>query len=101
MRQENVELLHQGIAAWNRRDLDGRLETTDPEIRWYPGMVRVDGGAYQGHDGMRRFWSDGCASFDELVLNIEEVRDTGDMVIGLGRMRARSKGGARSIRSTA
>ena len=46
MSEENVEVLHQGIAAWNRRDLDGWLETTDPEIQWYPGMVRVDGGAY-------------------------------------------------------
>ena len=57
-------------------------------------MVRVDGGAYQGHDGMRRFWSDAYASFDELVPKIEEVRDLGEVVVGLGRLRARSKEGA-------
>ena len=94
MSEENVEVLHQGIAASNRRDLDGWLETTDPEIQWYPGMVRVDGGAYQGHDGLRRFWADAYASFDELVPNIEEVRDLGEVVVGLGRLRARSKEGA-------
>ena len=30
-RRENVELLHKGVAAWNRRDLDGYLELMDPD----------------------------------------------------------------------
>ena len=93
MSEENVELLHQLTAAWNRRDLDGYLALMDPEIDLYPGAVRVEGGAYQGHEGIRRFWADVYASWDELVGNIEEVRDLGDVIVGLGRVRGRSKGG--------
>ena len=58
MSEENVELLHQLTAAWNRRDLDGYLALMDPEIDLYPGAVRVEGGAYQGHEGIIRFWAD-------------------------------------------
>jgi ketosteroid isomerase-like protein len=93
MSEETVELLHQGVAAWNRRDLDGYLELADPEIEWYSGATRVEGGAFRGREGMRRFWTDTYAVYDELVTSIEEVREAGDMVVGLGRLRGRSKGG--------
>ena len=93
MLQENVELLHQGVAAWNRRDLDGYVELADPEIEWYSGATRVEGGAYRGREGMRRFWTDAYAVYDELVTSIEGVRDLGEVVVGLGRLRGRSKGG--------
>jgi ketosteroid isomerase-like protein len=42
---------------------------------------------------MRRFWNDTYAVYDELVTSIEEVRESGDMVVGLSRLRGRSKGG--------
>ena len=93
MSEENVELLHQGVAAWNRRDLDGYLELADPEIEWYSGATRVEGGVYRGLEGMRRFWTDVYESFDELVTSIEEVREAGEVVVGLGRLRGRSKVG--------
>ena len=93
MSKENVELLHKGVAAWNRRDLDGYVELADPEIEWYSGATRVEGGAYRGREGMRRFWTDTYAVYDELVTSIEVVRDLGEVVVGLGRLRGRSKVG--------
>ncbi len=93
MSKENVELLHKGVAAWNRRDLDGYVELADPEIEWYAGATRVEGGAFRGREGMRRFWTDTYAVYDELVTSIEEVRDLGDIVVGLGRLRGRSNAG--------
>ena len=42
---------------------------------------------------MRRFWTDAYAVYDELVTSIEVVRDLGEVVVGLGRLRGRSKGG--------
>jgi hypothetical protein len=51
MSQENVELLHQGVAAWNRRDLYGYLELMNPEIEWYSGATRVEGGAFRAARG--------------------------------------------------
>ena len=65
----------------------------DPEIEWYSGATRVEGGAFRGREGMRRFWTDTDAVYDELVTSIEVVRDLGEVVVGLGRLRGRSKGG--------
>ena len=49
---------------------------------------------------MRRFWTDTYAVYDELVTSVEEVRDLGDIVVGLGRLRGRSNAGAQSTRRT-
>jgi ketosteroid isomerase-like protein len=55
MSQENVELLHQVVAAWNRRDLDAYLQLVDPEGEFYAAWTRVEGGTYRGHEGLKRF----------------------------------------------
>jgi ketosteroid isomerase-like protein len=93
MSQENVELLNRVAEAWNRRDLEGYLELADPEIDLYSIATRVEGTKYHGHEGVRGFWADAYATFDELVASFEEVRDLGDLVVGLGRLRGRSREG--------
>jgi ketosteroid isomerase-like protein len=93
MPQENVELFHQGVVAWTRRDLEAYLELVDPDVEWRPGAARVEGGAYRGHEGIKKFWTDIYTSFSELVPSIEEVRNVGDVVVGLGRVRGRSREG--------
>jgi ketosteroid isomerase-like protein len=93
MSQENVDLFHRIAGAWNRRDLDAYLEFIDPDIEWSPGATRVEGGSYRGHEGIRRFWGDIDGTFDELAVDIDEVRDLDDVVVGLGRLRGRSKEG--------
>ena len=34
MSQENVEIVHRVIDAWNRQDIEGLLALTDPEIEY-------------------------------------------------------------------
>jgi ketosteroid isomerase-like protein len=53
----------------------------------------VEGGAYRGREGMTRFWADVYAAFDQLLTSFEDVRDMGDVVVGLGRAQGRSKEG--------
>jgi hypothetical protein len=43
MSQENVELLHGAIEAFNRRDLDGFLEFADPGVEFTPYERAVEG----------------------------------------------------------
>ena len=43
--------------------------------------------------GFRQFWADVDSGFDELVPDFDEVRDLGDTVVGLGRLRGRSNEG--------
>ena len=57
MSQENVELLHQAIEAFNRRDLDAYLALCDPDVEFISYLAQVEGGdPYRGHKGVRDWW---------------------------------------------
>ena len=94
MSQENVELFHKAIDGYNRRDIQPMLEVSDPEAEWYPFTAQVEGDdAYHGHRGIRQWWANVEATFEEIEASVEEVRDLGDAVLGLGHLRARFKSG--------
>jgi ketosteroid isomerase-like protein len=94
MSQENLELFHKGMEAFLRHDIEPLLETSDPEIDWYPFSAQVEGDvAYHGHQGVRRWWANLNATFEEFEASIDEVRDEGDVVMALGRLRARFRSG--------
>jgi ketosteroid isomerase-like protein len=94
MSQENVELFHKGMEAFLRYDIEPLLETSHPEIEWYPFSAQVEGDvAYRGHEGVRRWWANLNATFEEFEASIDQVRDEGDVVMALGRLRARFRSG--------
>jgi ketosteroid isomerase-like protein len=86
MSQENVELVHQSVDAFNRRDLDAFLALMDPGVEFTPYVVAMEG-SYQGHDGVRRWWQDLFDVFPDWHVEPVEVRDLGDLTLaalGLG-----------------
>jgi ketosteroid isomerase-like protein len=94
MSQENVEAFKRAIEAYNRRDIEPLLEASDPEIEWYPFTAQVEGDeAYHGHEGVRQWWANVDAAFEEFEASVEDVRDLGDVVLALGHLRARFRSG--------
>ncbi|MGA8925426.1 MAG: nuclear transport factor 2 family protein [Solirubrobacterales bacterium] len=94
MSQENVALFRKAIDCYNRRDLESMLQMWHPEAEWYPFTAQVEGDdAYHGHEGLRRWWANVDATFEEIEASVEEVRDLGDTVLALGRLRARFRSG--------
>jgi ketosteroid isomerase-like protein len=94
MSQENVEALKRAIEAYNRRDIGPLLESSDPEIEWYPFTAQVEGGeAYHGHEGLRQWWANIDAAFEEFEATMDEVRDLDDTALALGHLRARFRSG--------
>jgi ketosteroid isomerase-like protein len=94
MSQENVELFHKGMGAFLRGDIEPLLETSHPEIEWYPFSAQVEGDvAYHGHEGVRQWWANLNATFEEFEASVDEVRDEGDVVLALGRLHARFRSG--------
>jgi ketosteroid isomerase-like protein len=92
--EQNVELLGKFVDAYNRRDIEAVLGVFHPEAEWYPLSALAEGDqAYQGHEGIRQWWANQDATFDELRLSVDEVRDLGDVVLALGRLSTRSKSG--------
>jgi hypothetical protein len=57
-----------------------------PEIEWYPFSAQVEGDvAYDGHEGVRRWWANLNATFEKFEASIDEVRDEGEIVLAFGR----------------
>jgi ketosteroid isomerase-like protein len=105
MSEENVERVRWGYEAWNRRDFDQLLEFADPEIEWRPVSVsgetstedfaRIPGvdAVYHGHEGVRRFWETFIEPWEQVAVDVEELRDSGDCVVAFVRFRALARNG--------
>ncbi len=89
MSQENVEAFRRFVDAYNNRDVKAVLDELDAEVEWHPAMQASDGGAsvYRGHEGVRAIFRDFSAAFAEMQIQYAEVRDLGDRVVAIGRVR--------------
>jgi ketosteroid isomerase-like protein len=93
MSEENVEIYHRGIDAFNRRDLGVFLELAAPDIEFVPYQLAVEGGdAYRGHSGVREWWENVAATIPNLRVDVEEIRDLGAVLFVKGRLRGTGAG---------
>ena len=91
MSQEHVELVHRGVDAFNRRDLDGWLALGDAEIEYRPFLVGVEG-TYHGHEGVRQWWNDALGAIPDLTVDVIEVRDLGGLTLTTMRVSGHGAG---------
>jgi ketosteroid isomerase-like protein len=93
MSQEDVEAFKRAIEAANRRDVDALLEELDPDVEWpRPAILESLGGeamVYRRREGVRELVRDVYESFAEIHVEITEIRDLGDRLVPIGRLRAR------------
>jgi ketosteroid isomerase-like protein len=88
MSQQSVELFKQGIDAFNRLDVEAYAQIITSDFEWFPAMpATVEGGGYQGRSGIETYYREGHDTWSELRVTIEEFRDLGDRMVGLGRLR--------------
>lgn len=91
MSQENVDAVRRSRDAWNRGDVDAWLESFHPEIEWFSaiaGSVEGTDTVYRGPSELRRFWDEWHAVW-ELTIEVSDIRDLGETVLALGRIRTR------------
>jgi ketosteroid isomerase-like protein len=95
MQEQTLERITDGIAAFNRGDLDGMLAPIHPEIRFEPLRAVLDGTVYEGHEGFRRWLDDMAEDWEDFRLELVDIRPLGDdriLVEALLRARARTSG---------
>ena len=80
MSQENVDRALELIEAFNRRDLDAFMALTHVQIDVESGLVAMEGGDH-GHKGLRRGWESFLGAFGNYALEVEELRDLGDVTL--------------------
>jgi ketosteroid isomerase-like protein len=92
MSSEEVETVQAGLAALNRRDVDGMLATLRPDAELVPARAVLEGTAYRGHAGLRQWFDDMAEDWDDFRIDVHEVRDlTGSRVLVLAHFHARGK----------
>jgi ketosteroid isomerase-like protein len=93
MTASNVDVVRDLLDEWNRGDVDALLARTSEDFEWHPVLVAsVEGGAYRGHDGFREFLSEWTSTWNSWNLEAEEMREFGDQVLVLTRVRAEGRG---------
>ncbi len=101
MSAENLEAGQRIVQAFNDGDVEAVLAEMHPDVEFIPRRAPVQG-AFHGHEGIREFFADNAESFDVFHVTLEETRDRGDRVVGIGTLRIRGKGsGAEAVVPTA
>ena len=93
MSQDNVRAFRQAAAAFERRDADALLEVLAADVEWHPAL-QVEGAAtvYNGHEGVRQLLRNQFEIFAQISYGDVDVRDLGDRVVAVGRLRTRGRG---------
>jgi ketosteroid isomerase-like protein len=93
MSEENVEIVRAGHETFNRRDLDAYLAVTDPDVEFTPYERVIEGlGPYRGHEDVRRWWNEALETVPDFQVELDDVRDLGDLVLVRGRLRGHGAG---------
>jgi ketosteroid isomerase-like protein len=94
MSGENVELVREGIEAFNRGDIDWLLERIDDDFVFDWSRSRSPlRGVYRGTDGIAGFMREQWNSFEEFVIEPREFIDRGRHVVVPLTLRARGRQG--------
>jgi ketosteroid isomerase-like protein len=96
--EQNVGVVRDAIAAFNRGGVEEALAYLDPNIEWLGPPEWLEERLYVGHSGMRRLALIWTESFDEYRLDLERVIELDDnRVVVLLYQRGRIKGSASRI----
>ena len=91
MSEENIEIALAAAEAWNRGDRDALMILYDEEAEFYPLRAQLEGESYSGHEGLMRFLDEMTQDFEEVRFEVEETRDAGEQLVGIGRFLARGR----------
>jgi ketosteroid isomerase-like protein len=90
MSQENVEIVRQGMEAFNQNDFEGWFAIASTEIKLYPrpeepGVLTV----YEGWDGVMEYLVNWYSQWEDYEGEPVEFLDAGDQVLVVMRERGR------------
>jgi ketosteroid isomerase-like protein len=79
MSQENVEVVEAFYAAFTPADEASMLEILNADVEW-DTTARIDGRLSHGFEATRASVEEGFSSFEDVRIEPQEMRDSGDQV---------------------
>ena len=98
MSQQNVEIVRRGFAALAEQGVEGVIPYFIEDVVIYSIPEWPDDPEYHGHDGARRLFGQWAENFDEFRLELRDVHDGGDSVVGLLELGGQTKRAALPMR---
>jgi ketosteroid isomerase-like protein len=96
MSQRKVEMVREGIEAWNRHDFELGAHHLAEDVEWVPASpAAVEQPVYRGVDEVARGFNEIWDTWDLWEFREHDIRDLGDSVLWLGRVHMR--GGASQV----
>jgi ketosteroid isomerase-like protein len=92
MSQENLEIVHRALAAWNGRDIEAMLALTDPEVEYVNPPTAVEPGTRSGHESFEQVIRAQWEILSEARWELDRLYERGDKIVGLGRVSRRMPG---------
>jgi ketosteroid isomerase-like protein len=89
MSEENVKVVRTAMDAFNRRDAETFAAYLAEDAEIVPMRAALEGTVYRGRDAASQYCAAVDESWDNLRWEVEELRDGGDWVFALGRIRGR------------
>ncbi len=103
MSEENVEMLRNSYAAFNRGDWEAALSNADPEIEWrLHGQLGIDvPQPIRGREALKAFWADFFEIWDDYKMEPLDFIDGMDgRVLATMRFTARGQGSSVPVELT-
>ena len=93
MRQETLDLIREGIEAFNRRDVDGMLAPLRSDVQLEPLRAVLEGSVYEGHQGLREWVADMAEDWEDFEVRVDDLYAVGeDHVLVEAHVHARARG---------
>ena len=89
----NADVIQGAYDAFAKGDVPAVIDTMDDEVTWDVASVLPQGGSFQGKDGVGEFFQGLGESWEELNINLDDLIDGGDNVVGVGRAEGRLRDG--------
>jgi ketosteroid isomerase-like protein len=90
----DIEVVKAMFAAFAARDLETVLDLAHPDIEFTAVTGEHAGRTdpYRGHAGLRQYFRDVAALWEDLRLTPRDFRSAGDLILVTGKVSARSRG---------
>jgi uncharacterized protein len=93
MSAENVEVVRRALDAFSSGDADAFAALTTPDVEWTTGLGAIEGEVFHGWEGVETYFARLRSAWDSFEFLATEYRDLGDIVLVLGRLEGRGRGG--------
>jgi len=91
MSQENVEIVRAAYDAFNRGDRDAAFRDMHPDFEF--AMPHAPNpGPHRGRKEARARMEDGVAAYEAVSYDLDDLRESGEQVVAVIRVRVRPKG---------